>query len=178
MVGTPVDVIPYIRGIQLVLIGYNGYTKGSRIENDKIIREEIARATSRVRSHMENIFDIQFREENIGLARAAKRCMEECDYLSEDVNKAASGMEHAFLSGQHSPSNKDLKKLIKHDHEVIEMITKAVNIANSSEHSMGTEDGNSKQLVMQTTQMITSCRGFFGARMNILSGLKSKKKRK
>ena len=62
--------------------------------------------------------------------------------------------------------------------EVIEMITKAVNIANSSEHSMATEDGNSKQLVMQTTQMITSCRGFFGARMNILSGLKSKKKRK
>jgi hypothetical protein len=58
------------------------------------------------------------------------------------------------------------------------MITKAVNIANSSEHSMATEDGNSKQLVMQTTQMITSCRGFFGARMNILSGLKSKKKRK
>ena len=85
MVGTPVDVIPYIRGVQLVLIGYNGYTKGSRIENDKIVREEITRATSRVRSHMENIFDIQFREGNIDLARAAKRCIEECDYLIEDV---------------------------------------------------------------------------------------------
>ena len=178
MVGTPIDVVPYIRGVQLVLIGYNGYTKGSRFENDKIVREEIVRAASRVRNHMENIFDVQFREENISLARAAKRCMEECDYLIEDVNKSASGMEHAFLSGQHSPSNKDLKKLIKHDHEVIDMITKAVNIANSAEHSMAIGDGNSKQLVMQTTQMITSCRGFFGARMNILSGLKSKKKRK
>jgi hypothetical protein len=178
MVGTPVDVIPYIRGVQLVLIGYNGYTKGSRIENDKIVREEIARAASRVRSHMENIFDTQFKEGNLGVARAAKRCLEECDYLIEDVSKAASGMEHAFLSGQSSPSNKDLKKLIKHDHEVIEMITKAVNIANSSEHSLATGEGDSKQFVMQTTQMISSCRGFFKARANILSGLKSKKNKK
>ena len=29
MVGTPLDVVSYVRGVQLVLIGYNGYTKGS-----------------------------------------------------------------------------------------------------------------------------------------------------
>ena len=84
-------------------------------------------------------------------------------------------MEHAFLSGQRSPSNKDLKKLIKHDHEVIEMVTKAVNLANSSEHSIATGEGDSKQLILETIQKITSCRGFFGVRMNILSGLKNKK---
>ena len=61
MVGTPIDVLPYIRGVQLVLIGYNGYTKGSRFENDKIIREEISRAANRVRSHMQNMFDSQFK---------------------------------------------------------------------------------------------------------------------
>ena len=44
--------------------------------------------------------------------------------MIEDVNKAVAGMEHAFLSGQRSPSNKDLKKLIKHDHDVIEMVTR------------------------------------------------------
>ena len=43
----------------------------------------------------------------------------------EDVQKSVSGMEHAFLSGQRSPSNRDLKKLIKHDHDVIEMVTRS-----------------------------------------------------
>ena len=87
-------------------------------------------------------------------------------------------MEHAFLSGQRSPSNRDLKKLIKHDHDVIEMVTKAVNIANSAEHSMAASDGNTQQLTMQTTQMVTSCKGFFGARANVLAGLKQKKVKK
>ena len=98
---------------------------------------------------------------NIEIARAAKQCMEECDYLIEDVQKSVSGMEHAFLSGQRSPSNRDLKKLIKHDHEVIEMVTKAVNIANSAELSTAAPDGNAQQLTMRTTQMVTSCKGFW-----------------
>jgi hypothetical protein len=175
MVGTPLDILPYIRGVQLILVGYNGYTKGSRLENDKIVREEITRATTRVRSHMQNVFDSQFKGGNIAVARAAKQCMEECDYLIEDVDKSVSGMEHAFLSGQRSPTNKDLKKLIKHDHDVIEMVTKGVNLANSSEHSIATGEGNPKQFVMQTTQIISSCRGFFGERATILAGLKQKK---
>ena len=104
--------------------------------------------------------------------------MEECDYLIEDVSKAVAGMEHAFLSGQSSPSNRDLKKLIKHDHEVIQMVTKGVNMANSSEHSIATGEGDPKQLILQTTQMISSCRGFFGARANVLAGLKQKKVKK
>lgn len=175
MVGTPIDILPYIRGVQLILVGYNGYTKGSRLENDKIVREEITRATTRVRSHMQNVFDLQFRGGDIAVARAAKQCMEECDYLIEDISKAVAGMEHAFLSGQRSPSNKDLKKLIKHDHEVIEMVTKGVNLANSSEHSLATGEGNSKQIIMQTKQMISSCRGFFGERSAVLAGLRQKK---
>ena len=178
MVGTPLDVVPYIRGVQLVLLGYNGYTKGSRFENDKMVREEISRATGRVRSHMQNIFDSQFKAGNLEIARAAKQCMEECDFLIEDVRKAIAGMEHAFLSGQRSPSNRDLKKLIKHDHEVIDMVTKAVNIANSAEQSIATGEGNAQQMSMQSTQMITSCRGFFGARANVLAGLKHKKMKK
>ncbi len=178
MVGTPLDVVPYIRGVQLVLLGYNGYTKGSRFENDKMVREEISRAAGRVRSHMQNIFDSQFKAGNLEIARAAKQCMEECDFLVEDVRKAIAGMEHAFLSGQRSPSNRDLKKLIKHDHEVIDMVTKAVNIANSAEQSIATGEGNAQQMSLQSTQMITSCRGFFGARANILAGLKHKKVKK
>ena len=106
MIGTPVDIIPVIRGVQLVLIGYNGYTKGSRYETDRMVRDEIIRAAGRVRSHMQNVFDNEFNNGNMQTARSAKQCMEECDYLMEDVKKAVAGMEHAFLSGQRSPSTK------------------------------------------------------------------------
>ena len=78
MVGTPLDIMTGIRGVQLLVKGYNGYSKGSRIENDRLVREEIARAASRVRSHMQTVFDTQFREGNLDLARPAKRCIEEC----------------------------------------------------------------------------------------------------
>ena len=46
MIGLPVEVLPYVRGVQLVLVGYNGYTKGSRIKVDKMVRNEIVRALS------------------------------------------------------------------------------------------------------------------------------------
>ena len=65
-----------------------------------------------------------------------------------------------FPIGAKSPSNRDLKKLIKHDHDVIEMVTKAVNVANSAELSTATSDGNAQQLTMQTTQLVTSCKDF------------------
>ena len=71
-----------------------------------------------------------------------------------------------------------MKKLIKNDHEVIDMVTKAVTIANSAEQSIATGEGNAHQMSLQSTQMITSCRGFFGARANVLAGLKHKKMKK
>ena len=89
MVGTPVDVLPYIRGVQLVLTGYNGYTKNSRIENDKLVRDELVRVVNRIRNHMKNIFDNKFKDGNMSLARNAKRCMEECDYFTEDVRHSS-----------------------------------------------------------------------------------------
>ena len=83
MIGTPIDALPYIRGVQLILSGYNGYSKGSRIENDKMVRAEIARAAGRVRTHMQNIFDSQFRGGEMALARAAKQSMDCLLYTSD-----------------------------------------------------------------------------------------------
>ena len=177
MVGTPVDVLPYIRGVQLVLTGYNGYTKNSRIENDKLVRDELVRVVNRIRNHMKNIFDNKFKDENMSLARNAKRCMEECDYFTEDVRKSVGGMEHAFMSGQRSPSNSELKKLIKHDHDCISMAIEAVNLSNSAEHLMHEDEEKTNKVISQCTQKITSCRGYFNERNTILSGLKQKKKR-
>ena len=178
MLGTPLDVLPYVRGIQMVLSGYSGYTKGKRRDADKLIREEIERAAGRARSHISNIHDAAFKDGAIPVARAAKAACTEIDALIEDVDKASTGMDHAFFSGSRSASNSDLKKLIKHDHDVIEMVTKSVNIANSAEHAFNTglEPDEIIQLIRQCQQMSTSCRGFFGSRSTILGGLRQKKK--
>lgn len=179
MVVIPIDVLPYVRGIQVVLSGYEGYTKGKRREADKMIKAEIKRAATRARNHIINIQDSSFKSNKMSIATSAKLATTEIDYLIQDVNKSTTGMKHAFLSGARSVSTSDLKKLIKHDHDVIDMVTKAINISNSAEHAMGTgmSDEDVIKLIQQCQQMITSCRGFFGARNTILGGLRQKQKK-
>lgn len=178
MVGTPLDVLPYVRGIQMVLSGYEGYTKGKRRDADLAIREEIKRCGTRARNHLMNIHDSCFREKKFDVSKAAKACCNTIDQLIEDVDKSPTGMTHAFFSGQRSASTSVLKKLIKHDHDVIEMMTKAVNISNSVEHAYSSDKtvGEIKSLIRQCEQMITSSRGYFSARSTVLNGLRQKKK--
>tara|TARA_B100000927_G_C16473180_1_gene472344 strand:- start:4089 stop:4649 length:561 start_codon:yes stop_codon:yes gene_type:complete len=174
----PIEVLPYIRGIQLVLSSYEGYTKGKRREADKMIRDEIKRAGTRARNHIANIHDIAFKTDRLTIAKIAKLATTEIDTLIEDVDKSVTGMNHAFFSGSRSAKVSDLKKLIKHDHDVIEMVTKAINIANSAEHAFNTSksDQDVTNLIQQCQQMITSCQGFFNSRSKILGGLRQKAK--
>jgi thiamine phosphate synthase YjbQ (UPF0047 family) len=178
MVGTPLDVLPYVRGIQMVLSGYEGYTKGKRRNADLAIREEIKRCGTRARNHIMNIHDSSFREKKIDVAKAAKACCNTIDQLIEDIDKSPTGMTHAFFSGQRSASVSVLKKLIKHDHDVIEMMTKAVNISNSVEHAFSSDqsDNEVKSLIRKCEQMITSSRGYYSVRSTVLDGLRQKKK--
>ena len=178
MPAVPIEVLPYIRGIQFVLSSYEGYTKGKRREADKLIRDEIKRAGTRARNHLSNIQDIAFKRDKMEIARIAKLANNEIDSLIEDVDKSVSGMNHAFFSGSRSVKVSDLKSLIKHDHDVIEMVTKAINIANSAEHAFNTSKGEEEvlNLIQQCQQMVTSCQGFFNSRNKILGGLRQKTK--
>ena len=178
MPAVPIEVLPYVRGIQLVLSSYEGYTKGKRREADKLIREELKRAGTRARNHLSNIQDIAFKNDQMSMARIAKLAMTEIDELIEDVDKSVTGMNHAFFSGSRSVKVSDLKKLIKHDHDVIEMVTKAINIANSAEHAFSTNKSSDDviSLIQQCQQMVTSCQGFFTSRNKILGGLRQKSK--
>lgn len=178
MPAIPIEVLPYIRGIQLVLSSYEGYTKGKRREADKLIRDEIKRAGLRARNHISNIHDIAFKTERLDIAKIAKLATTQIDNLVEDVDKSVTGMNHAFFSGSRSAKVSDLKSLIKHDHEVIEMVTKAINIANSAEHAFSSNESDDEitSLIQQCQQMITSCQGFFNSRNKILGGLRQKAK--
>ncbi|MBC8437664.1 MAG: hypothetical protein H8D82_00165 [Euryarchaeota archaeon] len=174
MIGLPTDALPYIRGIQLVISGYSGYTKDKRRETDLAVRHEIIRSTGRVQTHLSNVHDQSYRDGNLQITRSCKQAMEEIDQFRNEVEKAETGHDHPFFSTHKSISKSDLKKLIKHDHDVIEMVTKAVNIANSCEHahSSGSEIADVVKFARQSQQMISSCRGFFNARSSILKGMK------
>ena len=174
MIGLPTDALPLIRGVQLVISGYSGYSKGKRRETDLAVRQEIIRAIGRVHAHITNVHDQSYRDGNIKITRACKQAMEEGDQFRNEVDKAETGGDHPLFSKQKTTTKKDLKKLIKHDHDVIEMITKAVNIANSCEHGHSTdgEEAEVIRLARQCQQMLSSCRGFFGARSSLLKGMK------
>jgi len=173
MIGTPADIIKYTRAVQIILNGYGGYKKGKRVETDKQIRDEIVRTTIRVRQHMQNIHDRSVDEDNLNIVRNARSCMQEIDALIEDVDKSSSGTQHAFFSGQRTISNKDLKALIIHDHEMIEMVTNAVNLSNDSERAQQQGSDELTSIIQRCHQMISSCRGFYSERSTLLNGLNS-----
>ena len=173
MIGTPADIIKYTRAVQIILNGYGGYKKGKRVESDKQIRDEIVRTTIRVRQHMQNIHDRSVDEDNLNIVRNARSCMQEIDALIEDVDKSSSGTQHAFFSGQRTISNKDLKALIVHDHEMIEMVTNAVNLSNDSERAQQQGSDELTSTIQRCHQMISSCRGFYSERSTLLNGLNS-----
>ena len=173
MIGTPADIIKYTRAVQIILNGYSGYKKGKRVETDKQIRDEIVRTTVRVRQHMQNIHDRSVDDDNLNIVRNARSCMQEIDALIEDVDKSSSGTQHAFFSGQRTISTKDLKALIIHDHEMIEMVTNAVNLSNDSERAQQQGSDELTSTIQRCHQMISSCRGFYSERSTLLNGLNS-----
>ena len=173
MIGTPADIIKYTRAVQIILNGYSGYKKGKRVETDKQIRDEIVRTTVRVRQHMQNIHDRSVDDDNLNIVRNARSCMQEIDALIEDVDKSSSGTQHAFFAGQRTISNKDLKALILHDHEMIEMVTNAVNLSNDSERAQQQGSEELTSIIQRCQQMISSCRGFYSERSTLLNGLNS-----
>ena len=111
MVVIPIDVLPYVRGIQVVLSGYEGYTKGKRREADKMIKAEIKRAATRARNHIINIQDSSFKSNKMSIATSAKLATTEIDYLIQDVNKSTTSSwqvpnNYSLKSFQESPSRK------------------------------------------------------------------------
>lgn len=165
MVVTPNELIRYTRAIQAILTGYSGYIKGKRIETDQQVREEIIRASTRCRQHIQNIHDAGLRQSNMHLAKECKSCIHELDALIEDVDKSSSGARGAFFTSQKKLTNKDLKTLIRHDKEVIEMVTEAVRLSNDAERSMQQGSEETIPALMQCQQKVSSCRGFYSERL-------------
>lgn len=165
MVVTPNELIRYTRAIQAILTGYSGYIKGKRIETDQQVREEIIRASTRCRQHIQNIHDAGLRQSNMPLAKECKSCIHELDALIEDVDKSSSGARGAFFTSQKKLTNKDLKTLIRHDKEVIEMVTEAVRLSNDAERAMQQGSEETVPTLMQCQQKVSSCRGFYSERL-------------
>lgn len=165
----PTDALPYIRAIQLLLGGYGAYSREKRRETDVAVREEVARAATRVRNHLNNVHDAAYRNKDTELAAVCARAIEEVDVLRNEVELAATGGEHPFFSLQKSASKKSIKNLIKHDHDTLDMVTKAVNISNDLEAAHAEQDGEKCLTdVRKCQQLLSSCRGHFSARGRVL----------
>ena len=172
----PGDILDYVRGLQILISGYQGYAKEKKSESDLMIRREIARTAQRARSHIENIHDRFVKKGSFENAGTAKQCMQEIDRLIEDVDKGGVGVTHGFTSGVRSMTQRDMNKLIKHDYDVIQMVVEAVRLSNDAELSLTAENENETiKKICACQQKITSCRGFFSERGLFLSSLRKKK---
>lgn len=169
----PSDAMPYVNIIRLFIGGYGAYSRERKREDDVAVREEVSRAATRARNHLNNVHDAAYRAKNSEITSACARAIEEVDALKNDVEKAATGGEHPFFSIQKSASKSIIKKLIKHDHDTLTMLKKAVNKSNEIEqdNATGTLE-NSMARIAECQQLISSCRGHFSERSAVLKGMR------
>jgi hypothetical protein len=166
-IGNPTDAFTYVRALQMIVGGYGAYQRDKRRETDIAVKEEILRGADRVRTHVENVHDDAYRDGNVRLAKACQSTIEEIDALRNDVNLGETGGEHPFFSKQISASKKILNKLIKHDHETLTLLVKAVNRSNDLE-KVAAEEGDVMKAVRETRQIVSSVRGHFSERRAVL----------
>ena len=169
-IGNPTNTLTYVRALGMIVGGYGAYTRGKRRETDVAVKAEIVRCADRVRTHVENVHDDAYRDGNVKLAKACQSTIEEIDALRNDVNLGETGGEHPFFSKQTTASKKVLAKLIKHDHETITLLVKAVNRSNDLEKAAA-EGGDAMKAVRETRQLVSSVRGHFSERRAVLKGI-------
>jgi hypothetical protein len=166
-IGNPTDTLTYVRALGLIMGGYSAYTRDKRRETDIAVKEEILRCADRVRTHVENVHDDAYRDMNVKLAKVCQATIEEIDALRNDVNLGETGGEHPFFSKQITTSKKVLAKLIKHDHETLTLLVKAVNLSNDLEKAAA-EGGDAMLAARETRQLVSSVRGHFSERRAVL----------
>ena len=154
IIGNPADTMTYVRAIGLILGGYSAYQRDKRRETDVAVKEEILRCANRVRNHVENVHDDAYRDGNVRLAKTCQSTIEEIDALRNDVNLGETGGEHPFFSKQISASKRVLNNLIKHDHDTLSILVKAVNRSNDLEKAAA-EEGDAMKAVRETRQMVS-----------------------
>ena len=160
--------------------GYGVHRREQRREADVAVREEVARASGRVRNHLNNVHDSAYRAGDTELAQECALALEEVDALRNDVELAATGADHPFFSRQKGVSKRTINRLIKHDHATLEMVRKAVNASNDLEKTYAESNGNSKRMengsvtvesIRRCQQLVSSCRGHFSERNGVLRGI-------
>ncbi|MBN17727.1 MAG: hypothetical protein VYC11_00260 [Candidatus Thermoplasmatota archaeon] len=169
-IGNPADTLTYVRAIGLIVGGYSAYQRDKRRETDVAVKEEILRCADRVRTHVENVHDDAYRDGDVKLAKTCQSTIEEIDALRNDVNLGETGGEHPFFSKQTSASKKILGKLIKHDHDTLTMLVKAVNRSNDLEKAAA-EGGDVIKALRETRQLVSSVRGHFSERRSVLKNI-------
>ena len=169
-IGNPTETLTYVRALGLIVGGYSAYKRDKRRETDIAVKEEILRCADRVRTHVENVHDDAFRKRNRTLAKACQSIIEEIDSLRNEVSLGETGGEHPFFSKQISTTKKILNQLIKHDHETLTLLVKAVNQSNRLERATG--EKAQMEAIQETRQLISSVRGHFSERRAVLKGIK------
>ena len=169
-IGNPTETLTYVRALGLIVGGYSAYKRDKRRETDIAVKEEILRCADRVRTHVENVHDDAFRKRNRTLAKACQSIIEEIDSLRNEVSLGETGGEHPFFSKQISTTKKILNQLIKHDHETLTLLVKAVNQSNRLERA--TSEKAQMAAIQETRQLVSSVRGHFSERRAVLKGIK------
>ena len=161
-----------LEALKTIVNAYSGYEKGKFMNSDEAIRSEIQRRCEMITRHAEKIQQ----EVHSDGHRAARTMLENLiDSLSLFRSEAQFSISSNSVS-QHSAigklKNKAIRKLVTHDHEVLQGLVEATRMANELvDQRPGLDQGQVEVEISNWHQKVTRVRNMFLERNMFIDGL-------
>lgn len=161
-----------LEALKTIVNAYSGYEKGKFMNSDEAIRSEIQRRCEMITRHAEKIQE----EVHIDGHRAARTMLE---HLIESLSMFRSEAQFSISSNsvsQHSAigklKNKAIRKLVTHDHEVLQGLVEATRMANELvDQRPGLDQGQVEIEISNWHQKVTRVRNMYLERNMFIDGL-------
>jgi hypothetical protein len=162
-----------ILAVKAIFSAYSGYSKGSFVDTDRAIREEVRRRGVMLSNHLDNIHDTAHESRHRNARRESEKVNEICQQIQNDAQYGSSQTPHTGHEGIGKMNKKSIKKLVKHDLSTLEKLVKCTKKVNEifDSQSKNPEEAEVVQGLRELTQMCTGARNHFLERNMIIDGL-------
>ncbi len=154
---------------------YTGYRKDRLKEDDILVRKRLQSEILKAQEHSRNILELLHEKQDKKSITGLKKVKDELDVFSSEVELSIMGHKYPFFTIQRarSPSEGDLKKLIKFDGDMLESIVTMTETMTRIETFIidGTELEYAKEFAT-IRQYITKSRNKYQDREDFLRGWK------
>lgn len=143
-------------------------------EQDSEIRQKIVREVENAKQYLKNIEKNTDSEEYLLFHNDLHSVIDEIDIFVQEVEYSESGHKYPLFSPQESASGKDLKKIKKYDHSMIDAVVALAEACHQLETAIIDDEVGLDPMVelKRIRQYVTKTRNEYRKRLDVLKGVK------